>query len=495
MNVPSRWYNAAMRLPALAGLTLAVCALLLPGMAAQGGAERSVAKARSRPNIIVLMTDDQTAESVRVMRNTRRLIADQGASLTNFIVSYALCCPSRATFMSGQYAHNHRVLNNEPPFGGFKRFHGKTALPVWLQKGGYHTAHIGKYLNGYGRTRPKQVPPGWDDWHTTIDPSTYRFWNYRMNENGKVVQYGSAMRDYVTDVAARKSVALIRRHAKSAKPLFLTVSFLAPHSGGPVALDDPPRMLTPEPAPRHRDRYVFAPLPQVPSYNEENVRDKPLGVRRRPAIDDLTAVSITENYQQRLESLLAVDEAVAAIVRALRSTGQLDNTYLFFTSDNGYFHGEHRIPSGKVLPYEEALRVPLFVRGPGIQRGRQLDQLTANIDLAPTIAEMARVAPGRIVDGLSLLGLLRTGSWAPKRDGILVEAGPFDKPAQEFAGVRTARFQFTVYGNGEQELYDLAADPSQLENRIGDPEYAHAIGELTQQLERLRWCAGANCRP
>ena len=367
------------------------------------------------------------------------------------------------------------MLNNEPPFGGYKRFHGRTALPVWLQKGGYYTAHIGKYLNGYGRTRPTQVPPGWDDWRTTVDPSTYRFWNYRMNENGKVVRYGSAMRDYVTDVVARKSVALIRRHAKSPKPLFLTVSFLAPHSGAPVALDDPPRMLTPEPAPRHRDRYVFSPLPKVASYDEENVRDKPLGIRRRPRIDDLTAVSITENYQQRLESLLAVDEAIAAIVQALRRTGQLDNTYLFFTSDNGYFHGEHRIPAGKVLPYEEALRVPLFVRGPGIQRGLQLADLTANIDLAPTIAEIARVKPERIVDGLSLLGLLHTGAWTPKRDGILVEAGPFDKPSQEFAGVRTARFQFTVYGNGEQELYDLTADPNQLENRVVDPEYARTL--------------------
>ncbi len=478
-----------------AGLALALIGVLVPGIAASGSSEATTAPARERPNIVVLMTDDQTVENTRVMRNVRRLIANQGASLEDFVVSYALCCPSRATLLSGQYAHNHRVLNNKPPFGGVKRFHARTALPVWLQRGGYHTAHVGKYLNGYGRTRPTQRPPGWSDWYTTVDPSTYRYWNFTMNENGKLVRYGSAMRDYVTDVVARKSVQVIERAAKRRKPLFLAVDFLAPHSGGPLGLDDPPRMLTPEPAPRHRDRFVFATLPSTPNYDEEDVRDKPLGIRRRPRVGDATAVSITENYQQRLESLLSVDEAVAAIVRALRRTGQLDNTYVFFTSDNGYFHGEHRIPAGKVLPYEEALRVPLYVRGPGIKKRLKLEQLTANIDLAPTIAEMARVKPGRIVDGLSLLGLLRTGSWPSKRESILIEGGPFDKPSQEFAGVRTSRYQFTVYGNGEQELYDLGADPYQLDNRVGDPEYARQLGELTRELERLRWCAGPSCRP
>jgi N-acetylglucosamine-6-sulfatase len=208
---------------------------------------------------------------MRVMRNTRRLLTSQGATFTQFIVSYALCCPSRATLMTGQYAHNHRVLSNKLPFGGYARFHAKTSLPVWLRGGGYHTAHVGKFLNGYGSKQAKQIPAGWDEWYTTIDPTTYRYWNFTMNENGKLVRYGNAMRDYITDVDSRRAVEIVTRQASRRKPLYLQVDFLAPHSGSPIALDDPPRMLTPEPAPRHRDRFVFQRLPASPGYDEENV--------------------------------------------------------------------------------------------------------------------------------------------------------------------------------------------------------------------------------
>jgi N-acetylglucosamine-6-sulfatase len=478
----------------VAGLALVVAALLVPGFAAHGRAAKPHQE-RKRPNIVVLMTDDETVENMRVMRNTRRLLTSQGATFTQFIVSYALCCPSRATFMTGQYAHNHRVLDNQLPNGGYLRFNAKNSLPVWLRGGGYHTAHVGKFLNGYGRKKPKQIPPGWDDWYTTVDPTTYRYWNFTMNENGKLVRYGNAMRDYITDVDSRRAVEIIDRQATRKTPLYLQVDFLAPHSGGPVALDDPPRMATPEPAPRHRDRFVFERLPTPPNYDEENVSDKPIGIRRRNRIEDYVAFAITEDYQQRLESLLAVDEAVAAIVHALERTGELDDTYIFFTSDNGFFQGEHRIPSGKVLPYEEALRQPLLVRGPGIKAGTVRNELVGNIDLAPTIAELAQVAPGRIVDGVSLLELLKTERWSIVRDAIVVEGGPFDKPSQEFTGLRTPRYQFAVYGNGEEELYDLQADPYELENRAGDPAFTGIRTELTERLDRLRFCSGVNCRP
>jgi N-acetylglucosamine-6-sulfatase len=478
----------------VAGLALAVAALLAPGFAAHGRTAKPHQE-RKRPNIVVVMTDDQTVENMRVMRNVRRLLTNQGATFDQFIVSYALCCPSRATFMTGQYAHNHRVLSNKLPNGGYARFHAKTALPVWLRDGGYYTAHVGKFLNGYGRKKPKQIPAGWDDWYTTVDPTTYRYWNFTMNEDGKLARHGNAMRDYITDLDSRRAVNIIERQETRKKPLYLQVDFLAPHSGSPVALDDPPRMLTPEPAPRHRDRFVFERVPTPPSYDEEDVRDKPIGIRRRGRIEDYVAFAITEDYQQRLESLLSVDEAVAAIVRALERVGELDNTYIFFTSDNGFFQGEHRIPNGKVLPYEEALRVPLVIRGPGIQPGTVIKELTGNIDLAPTIAEMAQVTPGRIVDGVSLLELMKTGRWPVVRDDIVVEGGPFDKPSQEFTGLRTPRYQFSVYGNGEQELYDLEADPYELENRAGDPAYAEVRAELAERLERLRFCSGVSCRP
>ena len=497
-----------MRAPSLAfGLALSLAALLVPAVAADGHVTKPPRKAEKvkrvplhkRPNIVFVMTDDQTMENLRVMHDTKRLLADQGATFNQYVVSYSLCCPSRATMLTGEYAHNHRVLDNHAPSGGFYRFRSQNALPVWLRDAGYITAHVGKYLNGYGKRKPREVPAGWNEWYTSVDPTTYRYWDYTFNENGKPVHYGNAVRDYRTDVDTRTAVGIIKRHAKDrvdrGKPLYLQVDYLAPHSGYPVALDDPPRMATPEPAPRHRDRFAFAPLPTTPNYNEADVTDKPIGIRRRAPIEPYVRYAITEDYQQRLESLLAVDEGVAAIVRELRQTGELNNTYIFFSSDNGFFQGEHRIPSGKVLPYEESIRLPLIVRGPGIAPHTRLDQLVGNVDLAPTIAAMARAKPGLIEDGVSLLPLLHTGRWHVKRDDILLEAGPFDKPEQEYTGLRTPRYMFSVYGNGEQELYDLRADPYELDNRAGSPEYEQVRTMLTERLQRLRYCAGASCRP
>jgi len=497
-----------MRAPSLVfGLALSLAALLVPAVAADGHVTKPPGKAakgkraplHKRPNIVFVMTDDQTLENLRVMHDTKRLLADQGATFDQYVVSYSLCCPSRATMMTGEYAHNHRVLDNAWPNGGFYRFRPQNSLPVWLQGAGYYTAHVGKFPNGYGKRKPRQVPPGWNDWYTSVDPTTYRYWDYTFNQNGKLVHYGNAVRDYRTDVDTRTAVGIIKEHAKDkaerGKPLYLQVDYLAPHTGYPVALDDPPRMATPEPAPRHRDRFAFAPLPTPPNYNEADVADKPIGIRRRAQIEPYVRYSITEDYQQRLESLLSVDDGVAAIVKELRRTGELNNTYIFFSSDNGFFQGEHRIPSGKVLPYEESIRLPLIVRGPGIEPHTRIGQLVGNVDLAPTIAAIARAKPGLIQDGVSLLPLLKTGRWDVKRDDIILEAGPFDKPEQEYTGLRTPRFMFAVYGNGEQELYDLRADPYELDNRAGSPEYEQVRTMLTERLQRLRYCAGASCRP
>jgi arylsulfatase A-like enzyme len=500
-----------MRAPLLViGLALSLAALLVPAMAADGNVTkpRPPKKAEKpkrvalhkRPNIVFVMTDDQTLENLRVMHETKHLLGDQGATFDQYVVSYSLCCPSRATMLTGEYAHNNRVLDNKWPNGGYYRFRPQNSLPVWLQDAGYYTAHVGKFLNGYGKRNRREVPPGWNQWYTSVDPTTYRYWDYTFNENGKLVHYDNAVREYRTDVDTRTAVDIIKDHAakdsaERRKPLYLQVDYLAPHTGYPVALDDPPRMATPEPAPRHRDRFAFAPLPTPPNYNEADVSDKPIGIRRRNLIEPYVRYAITEDYQQRLESLLAVDEGVAAIVKELRRTGELSNTYIFFSSDNGFFQGEHRIPSGKVLPYEESIHLPLLVRGPGIPANRRLDELVGNVDLAPTIAAIAHAKPGRIEDGVSLLPLLKNGTWNVKRDDILLEAGPFDKPEQEYTGLRTPRYMFAVYGNGEQELYDLRADPYELDNRAGAPEYEQVRTMLTERLQRLRYCAGASCRP
>ena len=363
---------------------------------------------QARPNIVVIMADDQTVESMRVMANVNAMLGEQGTTFADNYVSFPLCCPSRTTLLTGQYGHNHTVMGNAPPQGGYEKLaptHANT-LPAWLKLAGYHTVHIGKYLNGYGRQRPTEIPTGWDEWFGSIDPSTYRFYDYTLNENGKLVRYGTAADDYQADVYTAKAVDAVKRLAGRTEPFFLSVAYLAPHSGGPRESDDPANLATPVPAPRHRNRFAAEPMPRTPAFNEADVSDKPLAVRRRPLFGTPRINGITEMYRQRLESLLAVDEGVAAIVRALQDSGELARTLIVYTADNGFFHGEHRIPSGKVQHYEPSARVPLLMRGPGVPRGVRVTQPSVNIDLAPTLVDAANAKVGRATDGVSLLALL-----------------------------------------------------------------------------------------
>ena len=443
-------------------------------------------QASSRPNIVVVMTDDQTVESLRVMGNVRTLLANQGVSFDNSFASFPLCCPSRATFLTGQYGHNHRVMGNAPPNGGYDRLDHSNTLPVWLQRAGYATVHVGKYLNGYGRVRQTEVPAGWTEWYGSIDPSTYQFYNYTLNENGRLVRYGATPAEYQADVYTRKAVDIITRHAADPRPLFLSVAYLAPHSGGPREADDPANQATPVPAPRHRNVFATQPLPTPPSFNEADVSDKPTGIRTRRLIGPARINGIRENYQQRLESLMAVDEGVAQIVSSLQATGQLQRTYIVFTADNGFFHGEHRVPAGKTLVYEPSIRVPLIIRGPGIPRGGRRPQLVANIDLAPTIAAAARVRPGRAADGRSLLPIARDRLLFGGRD-ILLET-------PTYSAIRTPRWVYVEHANGEKELYDLLRDPHQLTSQHANAAYERARIDLASRLTRLRGCSGATCR-
>ena len=440
-----------------------------------------------RPNVVVIMTDDQTAASLRVMANVRRLLAERGTTFTRSFTVYPQCCPSRASVLTGQYAHNHGVLGNSPPAGGYVKLDHSNTLPVWLEDAGYHTAHIGKYLNGYGAGDPLEIPPGWSEWRGSVDPSTYRYTGYTLNEEGTLSTYAG----YQTDVYAAKAVNAIERRAPLARPFFLSVAFLAPHSGAPADPDDPGAgIVTPSPAPRHRDAFSSEPLPTPPSFNEADVSDKPAGISGRVLLPPARIAAIRENYQQELESLLAVDQAVARIIGALRESGELANTFVIFTSDNGFFHGEHRIAQGKNLPYEPAIRVPLVVRGPGVPAGRRLTKRVANIDLAPTIVDAADARAGRVLDGRSLLPFLANPSRPLNRD-LLIERGPGEDP---YAAIRTARYLYVEYQSGAKELYDLDRDPYELESRHADPAYGDVRRDLAERLAHLRSCRGAACR-
>ena len=470
-----------------------VAPVLVAGIAVvavfSGSATRSEAgtqQAVSRPNVVVVMTDDQTVESLRVMGNVRTLLADQGVTFDNNFASYPLCCPSRSTYLTGQYAHNHRVLGNAPPNGGYDKLDHANTLPVWLQRAGYATVHIGKYLNGYGRVRQTEIPPGWGEWYGSIDPSTYRFFNYTLNENGRLVNYGATAAEYQADVYTRRAVEVIRRLAADPRPLFLSVAYLAPHSGGPHEPGDPANLATPAPAPRHRNVFVSQPLPTPPSFNEADVSDKPSGIRTRPLLTQGRVNAIKEGYQQRLESLMAVDEGVAEIVRTLEATGKLGRTYIIFTSDNGFFHGEHRVAAGKVLVYEPSVRVPLIIRGPGIPRAARRAQLAANIDLAATISDAARIRPGRAPDGRSLLPIARDRLLFSGRDLLL------ETPT--YSAIHTPRWVYVEHANAEKELYHLQADPHQLTSQHANPAFERVRVELASRLMRLRGCSGATCR-
>jgi len=442
----------------------------------------------ARPNIVVVMSDDQTVESMRVMANVNALLAEQGTTFADNYVSFPLCCPSRTSFITGQYGHNHTVMGNAPPQGGYEKLaptHANT-LPAWLKLAGYRTVHIGKYLNGYGRQRPTEVPPGWDEWFGSVDPSTYRFYDYTLNENGRLVRYGSTTADYQADIYTVKAVDAVKRLAARAEPFFLSVAYLAPHSGGPRESDDPANLATPVPAPRHRNRFATEPMPRTPAFNEADVSDKPLAVRRRPLLGARRVNGVTEMYRQRLESLLAVDEGVAAIVRALQDSGELNRTLIVYTSDNGFFHGEHRIPSGKVQHYEPSARVPLVMRGPGVPRGVRVTQPSVNVDLAPTFVDAANAKVGRATDGISLLALLADRTRFVGRDVLL------ETPT--YAAIHTPRYVYAEHNTGERELYDLASDPYELASLHENPAYAQVRSDLARRLLALRACKAADCR-
>jgi N-acetylglucosamine-6-sulfatase len=471
-------------------LGAALAAALGGGAAERGSAARSAAP--KRPNIVLIDTDDQTQASLRFMPNVKRLLADQGVTFDNSFVSYSLCCPSRATVLTGQYAHNHGVLGNAPPNGGYHKLDHSNTLAVWLQRAGYRTILIGKYLNGYGKPNPTEVPPGWSEWYGL---TKLTFLGGTINENGRLVKLPNDESGYQTDVLARIAEDSIRRNARGTAPFFLWLTPHVPHNGGPADPDDPAGTGTTRPPARYRDRFASEPLPMPPSFNEADVSDKPADIRSRPLLSAQKIAGIQEAYQQALEANLGVDDMVKGVVDTLRSTGELDNTLIAFTSDNGFFYGEHRVPAGKVLLYEPSIRVPLVVRGPGIPHGVHRKQIAANVDLAPTFVQLSKAKAGRKMDGRSLVPLFRSASAGVSRDLLLEDGEPGGKNSpRKYVAVRTPRYLYAEYANGDRELYDLQTDPNELNSRAADPALASVRDRLARVLARLRTCAGANCR-
>jgi N-acetylglucosamine-6-sulfatase len=515
------------RLAAAVAFALLAAGLLaavgLPGT----GPERAAAKKQGAtpPNIIVIMADDQTLSAFRpdVMPDTFQLLVDPGTFFKNFVVTDSTCCPSRATFLTGQYAHNHGVLANNP---GYLALKGEdNVLPVWLQQAGYTTAHIGKWLNKYGRAvgRNATPAPGWDQWVAALEPR--RYYDYDLQVNGDTQSYGSRPRDYQTKVLEGYALKTISRYMPGRdNPLFMTFAPYAPHIQAGRGGDPTGRCAGAAiPGPHDGDLFASDPLPDKPSFNEENVDDKPTFIRRLPPLTFQDALDIQRRWGCQEAALRGVDRSVADIYNAVKQAGELNNTVFIYWSDNGLFYGEHRLPGEKQQAYEESIRTPLVIRAPG--GGSQPSTVsapTANIDLAPTILHYAGAQPCRkpddcrIMDGRSLTPLLKgAGSGFPLDRHIVIEYRLQKDRSRRgstcaYSGLWTPTESYTEYRRSvvhpdetrdcepklEYEHYDLVHDPFELDNLAYSANTDSTVPDPTLEplLSKLRFCAGIEGR-
>jgi N-acetylglucosamine-6-sulfatase len=510
---------SAIALSAIAALALAVSGALSGAYAAKPDKPDKPDKPNlppglaKKPNILAIVTDDQTLASLTesTMPNVLNHISAQGTTFTNSIATTPLCCPSRATFLTGQYTHNHGVYANRPGYADL--INKRNVLPAWLQRAGYITAHVGKYVNRYGKSAQKEtdIAPGWDEWVAALEPRSY--FDYDLQVNGRTVKYGSEDSDYLTRVFNWRAIKLIRKHTRGKQPLYLQLDQFAPHQRG---AGDPAQRCAGGAIPDPLDNSLFdgVPLPEPPNFNEADVSDKPSFIESKPEISAEERLDIERRYGCALASLVAVDRGVDQIVDTLQEIGELDNTIIMFTSDNGFFYGEHRIPQEKTIPYEESLRVPLIFRVPsqylgGATQVRTASPLVGNIDVAPTILDFADGQPClksrcRVMDGRSLVPLMAgDASGFPADRHLAVEQGVCG-----YRGVRNLseiyiehlgpRIPDTLSCEPQLELehYDLAADPYQLRNLYPAPSNGvlEAQGRLFSRLEIVRNCAGVEGR-
>jgi N-acetylglucosamine-6-sulfatase len=542
-NIPqaARAWRARGLLLAATLATAAACALAL----AFGRTPAAAAIATGRPNVIVIQTDDEDmremyqtftnpqGQHVPVMRKTLRLLGRAGVTFGNYYVSDSLCGPSRATYLTGEYAHNNGIEgnNNETTSGGgYPNFIRSAAahhnLAVWLQRAGYRTIHIGKFLNRYGEppyTTPTEEPPGWSDWQSLIgESSNHHFYGYELNENGTVQgpfgNIGYEPKDavscpfyappesggcnYQTDVLTQRTEEQINASTQIGKPFYLALDYVAPHGD-----EHPPA--GPEPAPRYYGSLATLHLPRPPNFNEADVFDKPSFIRDLPPLTPGEIHSITVEYQNELEALRSVDDGVERIVDTLRQDGQLNNTYIFFTSDNGYFEGEHRIKRSKFLPYESSTHLPMLLRGPGLPHGVTSNALVSNVDLAPTILKIAGARADSPLDGISMLrfaehplmrsqrAVLLESFFGNSTDAAEAKAESVrnnSAPPISYVGIRLGPYKYVEYVDGEKELYNLQSDPYELTSEVRNPEFFPIRNYLARQLQWLEHCSGPRCR-
>jgi N-acetylglucosamine-6-sulfatase len=406
-----------------------------------------VAPAAAQPNVLLIVTDDQRWDTVGYMPTVTSELVGKGVTFENSFVVNPVCCPSRASILTGQWSHTHGVWGIAGRHGGFHRFADASTLATWVDAAGYRTGLFGKYLNGY--QSPEYVPPGWDEWFAfTANPNAYFEYGVTARRGASPggtanLWFGSEPQDYTTDVLAEQAVRFIRNSGP--EPFFLYFAPKAPHSPA-------------TPSPRHDGLFDGLERWTPPSLNEPDMGDKPRHMRAHQPIDlDL----LEERRQDQLESLLAVDEAIARMLAALQVTGKLSDTLIVLASDNGNGWGEHR-HGHKVVPYEESIRVPLVIRYDRLGVKAHVERrLALNLDIAPTVAAATgTTAPG--AEGRNLLPLMAGGSsWRPS---FLVEAYMQGWRIPAYCAFRGQGWKYVQYATGEEEVYDLASDPYELQS-------------------------------
>jgi N-acetylglucosamine-6-sulfatase len=555
------------RPPVAAGLLVLLCALIA-ALGVPHGASAAIPPPYTggeRPSFVVIQTDDQTLDGLyetfrsfpgagetRAMPNTLDLIAKRGMTFNRYYVPYPLCCPSRVSLLTGRYSHNNGVKGNVQPNGGYFGFSFRAAashnLATWLQAAGYRTIHVGKFLNGYGDEpydTGTSVPPGWDAWHTVLKADTHHyFYGYTLNENGQLNgplgdsgswetrEYGIRddigcpfaplnglpcyhLTDTLTNIATTEMLG-----TSPEQPFFLQLDYTAPHG-------DFRRPAGPEPAPRHYDWFRGARHPHDRSegFDEGNVTDKPRFIRDAPHLTPTEKKVYRTYYQKQLDSLRSVDDGVRQVIHTLGQMGRLRNTYVLFTSDNGFFFGEHRLLGGKFLAYEPATHLPFLIRGPGIPQDSATGELVANIDVAPTLLELAGAEADKSIDGRSLVPYLEDPELRSRRpllfesfvetsdveaqgqissaanDGATASSRRPGKatasllaPPKDYAGIRLGPYKYIAWPSGEKELYNVNRDPYELNSLHQVPNFFPIRNFLHRQMKKLLDCVGRVCR-
>jgi len=435
----------------------------------------------SRPNIVFVMTDDMPERLWNSMPTLRDRVAAKGVGFRNAYVTQSLCCPSRASVLTGKYPHNHGITGNGSPNGGEAEFRStgqdQDTIATGMHAAGYRTALIGKYMNGYSG---EYVPPGWSYWYAKAGRNG-------VNDNGHLVDTSGP---FPVAIASKAQAFLDRATDQAGDPPFMLFYWtIQPHLPANVPSG-------------YRSLFQDARLPRPPSFNEADVRDKPAYIRNRPSLTQEQIDGLEADHKTQLRNLAHVDDTLKNMLNLLRDRGELANTYIVFATDNGTHMGEHRylLPRGsKSTPYEEAASTPLMIRGPGVPGGVPggvvRTQLVANNDYASTFAAWAGASPPQGVDGRSINPLLSATPPSAWRTALLNErrlVEPDDSPSPNYEALFTAtRKRYVEYATGEKELYNLRTDLYELTNDY-DPNSPPS--GLVSRLQALEGCAGVTCR-